>query len=59
MHVQVKIRAASRALRLLVAEDEAVIALGLKQFLLSAGHDVCGIVATADDAVAEIGRAHV
>lgn len=58
MPVLVQTRPVSRPLRLLVAEDEAVIALGLKQVLLSAGYEVCAIVATARDAVEAAGRMH-
>lgn len=40
------------ALRVLVAEDEAIIALMLSELLEHMGHDVCATVATADAAIA-------
>lgn len=45
-----------RPLRLLVVEDEAVIALGLRHFLLDAGFEVSDMVATAHGAVEAAGR---
>ncbi len=39
-------------LTILVCEDEAIIALALRQTLEFMGHRVCGIAATADDGVA-------
>lgn len=39
-------------LRLLIVEDEAIIALALQQALAMLGHRVCAIAATAPDAVA-------
>ena len=43
-------------MRILIAEDEAVIALCLEDILDGFGHQVCGIASTADDAVALAGR---
>lgn len=47
----------SRAAKILIAEDQALIALSLSQGLAYAGHLVCGVVATAEDAVA-LARIH-
>jgi CheY-like chemotaxis protein len=41
-----------RALRVLIVEDEAVIAMLFAEVLASMGHDVCAIEATEADAVA-------
>ncbi|QJE72596.1 response regulator [Aerophototrophica crusticola] len=46
----------SPGLKILICEDEAIIALGLEQMLLAMGHQVCDICATADDAVEAAGR---
>ncbi|HZH27198.1 MAG TPA: response regulator [Azospirillaceae bacterium] len=43
-------------LRLLVAEDEAIIALSLVDILLDAGHAVAGIASTAEEAIALAAR---
>ena len=40
------------ALTLLICEDEAIIALALEQALEAMGHQICAIVATAEEAVA-------
>ncbi len=40
------------ALRILIAEDEAVIAMLLGEVLTALGHHICASVATADEAVA-------
>jgi DNA-binding response OmpR family regulator len=45
-----------KALRVLVVEDEAVIAALLAEVLEAMGHDVCGIEATESDAVAAVAR---
>ncbi|MDE1147652.1 MAG: response regulator [Azospirillaceae bacterium] len=37
--------------RIVVVEDEALIALGLQHILLQQGHEVCAIAATVDEAV--------
>lgn len=37
--------------KLLIAEDEKIIALGMQIFLSEAGHQICGIAATAGEAV--------
>ena len=42
--------------RILCFEDEAIIALGLKMDLLMAGYHVCGILATARDALEIVKR---
>lgn len=39
-------------LRILIAEDEAVIALLLAEVLTDLGHDVCAIASTAEEAIA-------
>jgi|JI10StandDraft_1071094.scaffolds.fasta_scaffold1669424_1 CheY-like chemotaxis protein len=41
-----------RPLRILIAEDEAVIALLLEEVLSAMGHEVCANLTTAEDAVA-------
>lgn len=38
-------------LKILVVEDEFLIAIDLEQILMDAGHDVCGIASTATDAL--------
>lgn len=45
-----------KALRVIVVEDEAVIALLLAEVLAGMGHDVCAIEATEPDAVAAATR---
>lgn len=40
-----------RPLRLVIVEDEAIIALALQQALKSLGHHVCAVAATAPSAV--------
>jgi CheY-like chemotaxis protein len=45
-----------RADRVLVVEDDAVIAVLLSEVLAGMGHDVCAIEATEADAVAAAGR---
>jgi two-component system, response regulator PdtaR len=45
-----------KALRVLIVEDEAVIAALLAEVLASMGHDICGIEATESDAVAVAAR---
>jgi len=39
-------------LRILIAEDEAIIAMLLGEVLQALGHDICASVATEEDAVA-------
>ncbi|RDV06126.1 response regulator [Sphingorhabdus pulchriflava] len=39
-------------LRILIAEDEAVIAVLLAEVLTDLGHDVCAIASTADETIA-------
>lgn len=41
----------ARKARLIIAEDEQIIALGMQIFLSEAGHEVCGIAKTAPEAV--------
>ncbi|MFN2350529.1 MAG: response regulator [Kiritimatiellia bacterium] len=38
--------------KILIAEDEGIIGLSLRMELESSGHEVCGVVATGEDAVA-------
>jgi DNA-binding response OmpR family regulator len=45
-----------KVLRVLVVEDEAMIATLLAEVLTDMGHDVCGIEATEADAVAAAAR---
>lgn len=40
-----------KALRVLVVEDDALIAMALAELLVCLGHDVCGTAATEDEAV--------
>jgi len=42
---------AMKALRVLVVEDDALIAMVLAELLAGLGHEVCGTAATEDDAV--------
>lgn len=37
--------------RLIVAEDEALVALGIQLMLTDAGHEVCGVASTAPESV--------
>jgi CheY-like chemotaxis protein len=37
--------------RLIIAEDQMVVALDMQAMLIAAGHDVCGIAANADEAL--------
>ncbi|MEA1650591.1 response regulator [Nitrospirillum sp. BR 11164] len=37
--------------RIVVVEDEALIALGLQQILLQQGHEVCAVAASVEEAV--------
>jgi CheY-like chemotaxis protein len=46
----------TRVLRIMVVEDEAVIAMLLAEVLAGMGHDVCAIEATEADAVAAAAR---
>lgn len=41
----------SHKAKLLIAEDEKIIALGMQIFLSEAGHQICGIAPTASEAV--------
>ncbi|HYE51064.1 MAG TPA: response regulator [Azospirillaceae bacterium] len=47
-----------RPLRILIVEDEAIIALGLEQIVEDLGHEVCALVTTADAAVDAADRHH-
>jgi len=40
--------------RILIVEDEAIIAMNIKSILLSTGYDVAGIVSKGEDAVARV-----
>lgn len=42
--------------RIVIAEDEQIIALGMQIFLSEAGHEVCGIAKTAAEAVRLVER---
>ncbi|TWB44234.1 response regulator [Nitrospirillum pindoramense] len=42
--------------RIVVVEDEALIALGLEQILLHQGHEVCAVAASVDEAVEAVDR---
>ncbi|KAA0679501.1 response regulator [Roseomonas genomospecies 6] len=46
------VRLAGCTMRILIVEDNALVAFDLEQQLLHAGHDVVGIAATASDAEA-------
>ncbi len=46
----------SRKARLVIAEDEQIIALGMQIFLGEAGHEVCAIAKTAPEAVKLVDR---
>src|SRR3954470_4985585 len=48
--------APARPLRVLVVEDEMLIALGLELTVQGFGHRVCALAATAEEAVAEAGQ---
>ena len=45
-----------KALRILIAEDEAVIALLLEEVLVAMGHQICANVSTAQEAVEAAAR---
>lgn len=45
-----------KSLRILIAEDEAVIAMLLGEVLTGLGHSICASVTTADEAVAAARR---
>jgi CheY-like chemotaxis protein len=47
----------TRAAKILIAEDQALIALSLSQGLAFDGHIVCGVAATAEDGLA-LARIH-
>ena len=47
-----------KALRILIAEDEAVIAMLIAEVLTGLGHSICARVATADEAVAAAHQHH-
>jgi response regulator NasT len=47
-----------RATRVVIAEDEAIIRLDLKEILLTAGYDVVGETARGDEAVALVDEYH-
>ncbi|MDQ7826828.1 MAG: response regulator [Candidatus Eremiobacteraeota bacterium] len=45
-----------KPVRILVAEDEAIIALGIKCELEQAGYEVCALVASGEKAVASVAQ---
>ncbi|AWK87332.1 response regulator [Azospirillum thermophilum] len=45
-----------RMFRILIVEDEGLAAMALEEVLTLLGHQVCGVVDNADDAVAAAGR---
>ena len=47
----------AKARRILVVEDEAVVALGVTSLLEEMGHQVCGVAASVEEALA-LSRAH-
>jgi DNA-binding NarL/FixJ family response regulator len=50
-------RSAAPARKILIVEDEALVALGVASLLEDMGHEVCGIAASVDEALA-LSRAH-
>ncbi|WP_159107112.1 response regulator [Azospirillum sp. B4] len=42
--------------RIVVVEDEALIALGLQQILTQQGHEVCALAASLDEALEAVGE---
>jgi DNA-binding NarL/FixJ family response regulator len=50
------ILASVQPLRILVVEDEMLIAMGLELVVQSFGHSVCALASNADAAIAEAGR---
>lgn len=49
---------ASERLRILVVEDEIIVAVDLSELLTEFGHDVCAIARTAEEAVLAARRFH-
>jgi two-component system, response regulator PdtaR len=49
--------AAAQARKILVVEDEALVALGVSSLLEDMGHHVCGVAASVAEAIA-LSRAH-
>ena len=47
----------ARARKILVVEDEALVALGVSSLMEEMGHQVCGVAASVDEALA-LSRAH-
>ncbi len=45
-----------KSLRIVIVEDEAIIALALQQALKSIGHDICAVAATAPEAISAAGQ---
>ena len=41
-----------KAMRVLVVEDEMIIALDLESLVMDSGHEVCGLATTSDEAIA-------
>jgi CheY-like chemotaxis protein len=50
-------QSASKARKILVVEDEALVALGVSSLLEDMGHEVCGVAASVEEALA-LSRAH-
>ena len=50
-------QSAARARKILVVEDEALVALGVSTLLEEMGHEVCGVAASVDEAL-ELSRAY-
>jgi CheY-like chemotaxis protein len=48
---------ASRARKILIVEDEALVALSVSGLLEDMGHEVCGVAGSVAEAI-ELGRAH-
>ena len=49
--------AAAKARKILVVEDEALVALGVSSLMEDMGHEVCGVATSVAEAV-ELSRAH-
>lgn len=45
-----------RMFRILIVEDEGLAAMALEEVLILLGHQVCGVVDNAEDAIATAGR---
>lgn len=49
--------AAKRARKILIVEDEALVALGVSGLIEEMGHDVCGVASSVAEAI-DLSRAH-